>query len=375
MKPRVESELTLALPRQNKGRIKSNVFAILHEPAQYTTDRNHEVYERMGVHYTYMHGHSEAKSDEGDAEKSLSELSFSGLVAWTWQLLKKNDVIIMNGYTNRVFMCMFVLNVFFGRAIGIDSDTPLSIPSNFFKRLLKATVLNTIFRNRHVYGLAGGTNSHKELFRHYGMKNERIFLMPMMVDNAKFYPSSAEKSEIPFVFLYVGRIVECKNIGVMLEAFVQAFGNSKEVQMHVVGGGDMQESYKGQYIKQENILFLGKRFGKDLVGCYHQAHVFVLPSSYEPWGLVVNEAMAAGLPVIVSDKVGAGYDLVETCGSGFVFRYDDVAALSEQMKKIASDKKLYDELSRNAYRRMHDEWNYEFYADCLKKFIEYAAKK
>ena len=351
------------------------VFAILHEPAQYTIDRNHAVYDPMGVRYAYMHGHSEAKSDEGDVEKPLSEMSSSALVAWTWHLLKKNDVIIINGYTNKVFICLFILNIFFGRAIGIDSDTPLAVPGNPVKRLLKAVFLNLIFRNRHVYGLAGGTKSHKELFRHYGMKEERIFLMPMMVDNAKFYPSETEKQEKPFVFLYVGRIVECKNIGVMLEAFVRAFGDSKDVQMSVVGGGDMLEGYQAQYAKYNNVQFLGKRFGKDLVECYHHAHVFVLPSSYEPWGLVVNEAMSAGLPVIVSDKVGAGYDLVETCGSGFVFGYDDVAALSERMKEIASEKKLYDELSQNAFKRMHDEWNYVFYAECLKKFIDHATKK
>ncbi len=355
--------------------MKSNVFAILHEPAQYTTDRNHAVYDRMGVHYAYMYGRSEAKSDEGDAEKSLSEFSIPALVVWTWRLLKENDIIIMNGYTNRVFMCLFLLNSFWGRSIGIDSDTPLSIPINPLKRLLKAAFLNIIFRNRHVYGLAGGTKSHKELFRYYGMKEKRIFLMPMMVDNAKFYRNETEKQEKPFVFLYVGRIVECKNIGVMLEAFVRAFGDNKDVQMHIVGGGDMQEEYKKQYAKQENIQFLGRRFGKELVDCYHNAHVFVLPSRYEPWGLVVNEAMATGLPVIVSDKVEAGYDLVETCHSGLVFRYDDVAALSERMKEIADDKKLYEELSANAYRRMHEKWNYEFYTECLKKFIDYANKK
>lgn len=355
--------------------MKSNVFAILHEPAQYTTDRNHAVYDCMGIRYAYMHGQSEAKSDEGDAKKALSELSIPALAAWTWRQLKENDIIIMNGYTNRVFLSLFLLNSFWGRSIGIDSDTPLSVPGNPVKRLLKTVFLNTIFRNHHVYGLAGGTMSHKELFRHYGMKEKRIFLMPMMVDNAKFYRTDTEKQEKPFVFLYVGRIVDCKNIGVMLEAFVRAFGDNKDVQMHIVGGGDMLEEYKKQYAKQENIQFFGKRFGKELVECYHKAHVFVLPSSYEPWGLVVNEAMAAGLPVIVSDKVGAGYDLVEICHSGFVFRYDDTIALSEQMKKIVSDKNLYDELSANAYRRMHEEWNYEFYTECLKKFIDYANKK
>ena len=349
-------------------------FAILHEPAQYTTDRNHAVYDKLGVRYAYMYGQSEARSDEGPAETPLSELTWWQLTTWLWRLLRDNDIIIMNGYNNGMFLLLFLLNKLFGRAIGLDSDTPLSVPHNSLKRITKRLYLHTIFTNRHIYGLAGGTGSHKELFRHYGMREERIFLMPMMVDNGKFYVTE-EKPVKPYVYLYVGRIVECKNLPVMIEAFIQTFAGRDDVQMQIVGGGELLEDYQRLYAEHKNILFLGKQFGKELVKTYHSSHVFVLPSSFEPWGLVVNEAMAAGLPVIVSDHVGAAHDLVEGHETGFIFPYNDTEELAQRMKELQEDKALYKRFSENAYHRMHDVWNYNLYTKCLQSFIDHVAQK
>ena len=120
---------------------------------------------------------------------------------------------------------------------------------------------------------------------------------------------------------------------------------------------------------------MGKRFGKDLASAYHSSHVLVLPSSFEPWGLVVNEAMAAGLPVIVSDQVGAAHDLVEGHETGFIFHFDDVDELAQRMKTLKEDEALYRRYADNAYHRMHDEWNYDFFTKCLKSFIDYVAQK
>ena len=351
------------------------IFAILHEPAQYTTDRNRAVYEPLGVRYAYMHGQSEAKSDEGKIGKALSELSWWQLAKWTCRLLRDNDIIIMNGYNNMVFIMLFMLNTFYGRVIGIDSDTPLSVPQNTLKRMLKSAYLHVIFSNRHIYGLAGGSQSHKELFRHYGMRENHIFLMPMMVNNEKFYNHSDAVKSHPFTFLYVGRIVECKNLGVLLQAFSKTFENNSDVQLRLVGGGELLDSYKRQYSGFANIIFAGKKFGEDLIKEYHKANAFVLPSSYEPWGLVVNEALCAGLPVIVSDRVGAAHDLVEDKGTGFVFRYDDVADLANRMQEIVTDEKLYEQCSQNAKRLMRDKWNYDFYTNSLNSFIEYVSKR
>ena len=344
-------------------------FAILHEPASYTVDRNRAVYDKLGVRYAYMHGESEAMSGESANEKPLSELSFCALYKRLKQILRENDTVIMNGYNGKIFLPLFFLNYFYRRRIGLDSDTQLVIPTNPVKRTLKSLYLHWIFTNRHIYGLAGGTQTHKELFRHYGMPESRIFLMPMMVNNAKFQcPTTRE--EKPFRFLYVGRIVDCKNIEMMIEAFVKAFPSADDVELQIVGRGDLLDELRERYAAHPHIKFAGPKYADELIAEYHHAHAFVLPSSFEPWGLVVNEAMAAGMPVLASSEVGARYDLVIENETGFVFAPDDIEGLSEKMKTLANDTELYKKMARNAAHKLNNEWNYEFYEKCLKKFLE-----
>ena len=350
-----------------------SVFAILYEPASYTVDRNHAVYDNMGVDYGYLYSDSEARSESKQQTDALMSLSWLQRVKRLNSILHHYDVVIVNGYNHEVFRWLFFLNTIYKRTIGIDSDTPLSAPKTLLKRMVKDMYLHIIFSNRHVYGLAGGSDSHKELFRYYGMAEDRIFLMPMMVDNSRFF-ATEEKQARPFVFLYVGRIVACKNLEVMLNAFIQAFGNREDVELHIVGGGDREEYLQGKYV-QNNIKFLGRRFGNELVSAYHSSHVLILPSSYEPWGLVVNEAMAAGLPVIVSDQVGAAHDLVEGHETGFIFHFDDVEELARRMITLREDEALYKRFADNAFHRMHDEWNYDFYTTCLKSFLDHVAQK
>ena len=358
----------------NKGVINMKVFAILHEPASYTIDRNRTVYDPMGVQYAYMHRNSFAVADSDEVDNECLPSSLFALIRRLKTILRENDVVIMNGYTNIVFVILFILNIFYHKEIGIDSDTQLAIPNSLAKRCLKYLYLRLVFGNRQVYGLAGGNGSHKELFLHYGMNKSRVFLMPMMVNNEKYYCSTKEPHDA-FTFLYVGRLVECKNLKVLFDAFVSRFANDAATRLVVVGEGDMSAQYKSQYENSNNIIFVGKQSGGKLVAYYHDADALVLPSSYEPWGLVVNEAMSAGLPVIVSDRVGAAQDLVDGRETGFVFHYDDVDDLAEKMAILRDDAALRQRMSSNAYHLMHDYWNYDLYTNCLKEFIEYVKDK
>jgi len=351
------------------------VFAILFEPAAYTVDRNRAVYNPAGIRYCYINGRSEAGADV--STETLSTMPVGKLAKRLRSILRGNDVVIVNGYVGKVFVMLWMLNLVYRRAIGMDSDTQLRIPSNPLKRFVKWAWLTTVFRNRHYYGLAGGTGSHKELFRHYGMAERRICLMPMMVNNAKFAAKPAQPVEKPdgvFRFLFVGRIIGVKNLEVMLDAFVSAFAGSGDVELRLVGRGDMLEELRRRYSAQRNIVFAGARFGDELTAEYHAASALVLPSSYEPWGLVVNEAMAAGLPVIVSDQVGAAHDLVEGRDTGFIFPYKDADKLAEQMRLLVEDTFLYRRYSQNAANLMKNYWNYDLYTKCLKEFIDKASK-
>lgn len=345
------------------------VFAILAEPASYTVERNEALYDPMGIKYAYMYSTSKAKANNLEEIDSYSQLSLWALFKVMKNVVCENDVIIMNGYVDRTFWALFVANLSKGKPIGIDSDTQLVVPSNPFKRLVKAIILRFLFSRKWIYGLAGGNHSHKELFRHYGMPEDRIFLMPMMVNNDRFY-YTGERPAAPFTFLYVGRLVDFKHTPLMMQAFIKAFAGNEKVHLRLVGDGEYMSELKSLAQGHKNIHLLGAKFGNELTDEYHNAHVFILPSTYEQWGLVVNEAMCASMPIIVSNTVGSGYDLVKGQNTGLVFKDNDADSLAECMKRFVSSPELYKECSQNAYKLMHDHWNYDLYRKCLTKFIE-----
>ena len=105
------------------------------------------------------------------------------------------------------------------------------------------------------------------------------------------------------------------------------------LHLDIIGFGPLEEELKS--IANKNITFLGAVNNKDLAKYYQNADVFILPSKSEVWGLVVEEALNNGTPVIVSDKVGCYYDLV-TASTGLVFKSENLESLQEQISKICS---------------------------------------
>src|SRR5699024_7358948 len=96
------------------------------------------------------------------------------------------------------------------------------------------------------------------------------------------------------------------------------------------------------------------------------ADVFVLPSRFEPWGLVVNEAMTCGVPCIVSSQVGCRLDLIREGQTGFVFKSEDVASLTEcMMKAISGNLRM---MENSCLDRM-EEWKFKVYLPEFKKSI------
>ncbi|MEZ9296891.1 glycosyltransferase family 4 protein [Vibrio splendidus] len=120
-----------------------------------------------------------------------------------------------------------------------------------------------------------------------------------------------------FRYLYVGRVSSEKNIEHLVELF-----NNNGKNLTVVGDGPLLESLSS--IAKSNITFLGYINNEKLSKIYEDHDVFVLPSISEPWGLVIDEALWFGLPVVVSENVGCIEDLVIQTGAGTTFSiYDD----------------------------------------------------
>ena len=132
-----------------------------------------------------------------------------------------------------------------------------------------------------------------------------------------------------FRYLYVGRLIAIKNLEFLIRIF-----NRNEKQLTIVGTGELNEKLKT--LAKSNIAFAGFIENKDLALVYNSHDVFILPSISEPWGLVVEEALYFGLPVLVSDAVGCKDNMVSLHNTGLVFNplneksLDDVIDLMEK---------------------------------------------
>lgn len=330
------------------------IFAILQEPANYTLDIIKNIYEPRGIDFGFINPTSLASDVQAQAKVASASI---------FRILKSYDALVVNGYTGAICLLTIWLNIlFFQKPMALDSDTELRIPSNPLKRIAKWVWLRFLFTRKYCFGFAGGNYGHKDLFRYYGMAEDRVFLMPMMVDNARYSRKLPNSPHMPFRFCYLGRLVALKQVDKIIEALPDG------CELHVVGDGE--ERLKLETMANgKSIVFHGKAFGDEKIKLLHSFDALVLYSSYEPWGLVVNEALAGGIPVIVSDKVGAKKDLVEGENqTGLVAKWDDVKDLSEKMQSIANNVKLYSALSHNAIKRM-EFWGYDLYGENFDAWI------
>ena len=139
-------------------------------------------------------------------------------------------------------------------------------------------------------------------------------------------------------FLYVGRLAPEKNLEPLLSAWIAFRKAGGTWPLVLVGDGPSASRLQQQARASAfgaDVHFPGLRGSRELPPFYAFAGCFVLPSAREPWGLVVNEAMAAGLPVLVSSQCGCADDLVEEGGNGFRFDPASTSELSERLTQIA----------------------------------------
>jgi glycosyltransferase involved in cell wall biosynthesis len=198
-----------------------------------------------------------------------------------------------------------------------------------------------------------------------GIGEERIFIAPNAVDVELFagLTEAARHHDLEVrarhslpsrYFLYVGRLVRSKGVFELLEAYAQLSDAIRaEVGLVFVGdGADRSELMEqASQIASATIRFSGFVHREGLPEFYGLADALIFPTHSDTWGLVVNEAMSSGLPVIVSNVAGCAADLVQDGWNGFVVQPCDPSQLGDAMKQLMCDSKLRMEMgSRSAQR-------------------------
>lgn len=142
--------------------------------------------------------------------------------------------------------------------------------------------------------------------------------------------------------LFCGRLIPVKRVDVLLDAFARIADQRPEWDVLVAGEGPLLESLKARVPQalKSRVLFPGFLQFDQTVPCYHNCDVLVLPSEYEPWALVVNEAVACGLAVIATEVVGAAADLVTHHVNGLIVPPRNVQALADAILEVSRPDKL-----------------------------------
>lgn len=161
---------------------------------------------------------------------------------------------------------------------------------------------------------------HLELFKQVSFKGKCNITGSVGTFNKGNRKLKEGETKRPLKYIYVGRLVDVKNVGMLIDAF-----NRNGKPLTIVGDGVLAEELKR--MANPNIVFSGFVENESLGRVYQEHDVFILPSYYEPWGLVVEEALYWGLPVIVSNRVGSSIDMVRDLNTGVIFNSGEVEDL------------------------------------------------
>ena len=175
---------------------------------------------------------------------------------------------------------------------------------------------------------------------HRRFPNVAHFCIPYHCDLSAFFAVQRHRDPTtPLTFLFCGQMIARKGIDLLLAAFDRLVATGANVQLLLVGReADLPKFMQAvSTAARERIRYEGFKAPESLPEYFGRSDVFVLPSRHDGWGVVVNQALAAGLPVITSDAVGAGLDLVENGVNGMRVAANDVDALYRALETVASN--------------------------------------
>lgn len=231
----------------------------------------------------------------------------------------------------------------------------LGAPPVNVREMARRALISAIF-SRFSAVLAVG-RANRDYFLLHGMREDRIFHSPHAVDAGRLAAAREEagvaarawKRELGIpndhrVILFAGKFQRVKRPGDLLDAYRQA--SVPRTSLLFVGSGELEEELREAARAIPGVYFAPFQNQSAMPRVLSAADLVVLPSGSETWGLILNEAMCFGKPVIVSDRVGAGPDLVD--GNGIVYPAGDIGALSVALTEAFADASRLHEWGRRS---------------------------
>lgn len=245
-----------------------------------------------------------------------------------------------------------VQGIFAAKRLGLPllvrGDSHLETPRSGVKRLIKSLAYPWLLRVFDAALFVGQRN--KAYFEHYDFPSDRLFFSPHCVETMRFTLGATAQARTAFrqehgigpdehIVLFAGKLLPFKRPLDIVLALSELKATGKPYRLMIAGSGPLETELR-QLADDNgvNVIYLGFQNQTQMPMIYAAADVLVLPSDgQETWGLVANEALACGLPIIVSDQAGCAPDLVADGQAGRIFKMGEVAALAREIEQLALD--------------------------------------
>lgn len=294
--------------------------------------------------------------------------------------LHDHEVLVLGGWAEPSYLLLWTLAQVLGkRVVFWIESTAEDLERVGWKESLKRTMLG-----RAAGVVVSGTSAQRYCER-LGVPGEKIFRAPNAIDVGYFSRQArillpqrehlrAELGLQGVVILFAGRMIESfKNVSMLLAAQRELETKNLNVELVLIGEGQDRARYEemARGWNLRGVRFVNFLEHDALCRYYAAADVFVLPSRSEPWGFVLNEAMEFGLPLVVSNVVGAAADLVEPNGNGFVVAPDDGNALAGALEALVRDNEQRARMGKRS-REIISQYTPEAWADGFAHALESA---
>lgn len=227
--------------------------------------------------------------------------------------------------------------------IGTDSNIFGDLATGF-RRTVKNAYVPWI--TRPLTGVLVCGTVGRRFYHRYGMPDDRMFTVPVEPDYTTL--AALSENDVERIASQYGlnkgrrnllvccRLVPEKRVDLAIDAFVRIAADRPDWDLIIAGDGPLRKELEARVPEslRARVRFLGFLNGPTLAAVYRRCQALVLPSDYEPWALVVVEAAASGLALLVSNRVGAAYELVADGDNGFMVPAGDLGALADRMRGL-----------------------------------------
>jgi len=288
------------------------------------------------------------------------------------ELVRKHDLWIVGGYSMPTAQLLILLCKLFKIPYVIMSDGMSPLKINMKENTVKIAWKRFLVKRCFAY--LGNGRGGKLYAKKLRIDEDKVYNQYLTVDVNRFRSLLPDKKQLRLikrkelgipeeasVILYIGRLVKHKGVQDLINVFKDLATDNEALYLLIVGHGDYEEELKRISSNHPRIVFTGNIEYERIHEAYFASDLFVLPTYDDPWGLVINEALACGLPVITTTASGASLEIIDKRS---VVDPGDKDALSKRIKEVLGGK--YDKAEEEPLGY----WNFDMAAESLRKIAD-----